>query len=79
MGWDLDSRTRLVGESGEAEDGYPVELAPFLSALVTERPDLEVYLLLWDFSLLYATERESFPQLRLQWQTPPRVCLTSAC
>ena len=23
VGWDLDSRTRLVGESGRADDGYP--------------------------------------------------------
>ena len=73
MGWDLDSRTRLVGESGQPEDGYPAELAPFLSKLVSERSELEVYLLLWDYSLLYATERERFPQLTLQWQTPPRV------
>lgn len=73
MGWDLDSRTRLVGDSGQTDDGYPIELAPFLSALVAERPRLEVYLLLWDYSLLYATERETFPQLKLQWQTPQRV------
>jgi phospholipase D1/2 len=73
MGWDLDSRTRLVGETGEAHDGYPLELAPFLGALVQERPQLHVYLLLWDYSVLYAAERESFPLLSLQWKTPPRV------
>jgi phosphatidylserine/phosphatidylglycerophosphate/cardiolipin synthase-like enzyme/uncharacterized membrane protein YdjX (TVP38/TMEM64 family) len=73
MGWDLDSRTRLVGESGSPEDGYPVELAKFLSALVAEKPSLNVYLLLWDFSILYATEREAFPLLSLQWKTPPQV------
>lgn len=73
MGWDLDSRTRLVGESGEPDDRYPAELAAFLSALVEERPSLNVYLLLWDYSLLYATEREAFPLLALQWKTPPRV------
>jgi phospholipase D1/2 len=72
-GWDLDSRTRLVGESGEPEDGYPAGLSEFLSALVTERPALNIYLLLWDYSLLYAAEREAFPLLALQWKTPPRV------
>jgi len=72
-GWDLDSRTRLVGESGEPEDGYPAQLSQFLSALVAERPALNVYLLLWDYSLLYAAEREAFPLLALQWKTPPRV------
>ncbi len=73
MGWDLDSRTRLVDASGETKDGYPAELAPFLSALVAERSRLDVYLLLWDYSLLYAAERESFPLFSLQWRTPPRV------
>lgn len=73
MGWDLDSRTRLVGESGSSEDGYPAELAAFLSALVAEKPSLDVYLLLWDSSILYATEREAFPLLSLQWRTPPQV------
>ena len=73
MGWDIDSRTHLVGETGEAQDDYPVELAPFLSALVEERPQLRVHLLLWDYSVLYATERELFPTLALQWKTPPRV------
>jgi phospholipase D1/2 len=73
MGWDLDSRTRLVGESGEAGDGYPAALAPFLARLVKERPALNVYLLLWDYSLLYATERESFPTLALGWAMPGRV------
>ena len=73
MGWDLDSRTRLVGASGETKDAYPAELAPFLSALVTERSNLDVHLLLWDYSLLYAAERESFPLYSLQWRTPPRV------
>src|SRR6187431_1052074 len=73
MGWDLDSRTRLVGEGGEAGDGYPAELAPFLARIVEDRPSLNVYLLLWDYSLLYATERETFPTLALSWAMPQRV------
>jgi phospholipase D1/2 len=73
MGWDLDSRTRLVGESGEPDDGYPAELAAFLARLVKERPTLNVYLLLWDYSLFYATEREAFPTLTLRWNMPSRV------
>jgi phospholipase D1/2 len=73
MGWDLDSRIRLVGGSGEPDDSYPAELAAFLSALVQERPTLNVYLLLWDYSLLYAAEREPFPTLSLSWSMPARV------
>jgi phosphatidylserine/phosphatidylglycerophosphate/cardiolipin synthase-like enzyme/uncharacterized membrane protein YdjX (TVP38/TMEM64 family) len=73
VGWDLHSQTRLVGETGSAGDGYPETLADFLSELVRERPRLVVHLLEWDYSVLYANERELFPQLALGWNTPERV------
>lgn len=73
VGWDIDSRTRLVGESGQVDDGLPETLAEFLSALVTRKPDLVIHLLLWDFSVLYALEREIFPALALNWSTPEQV------
>ena len=73
IGWDLDSRTRLVGECGKADDGYPEDFIDFLTALVNERPGLTVQLLVWDYSVLYALERELFPTLSLGWRTPPRV------
>ncbi len=72
-GWDIHSQTRLVGRSGEAGDGYPAELAAFLAALVNERPELDVCILLWDFSVLYAAERDLFPTMALAWNTPSRV------
>ena len=43
IGWDLDSRTRLVGESCRADDGYPEGLIDFLSALVKRRPQLLIH------------------------------------
>ncbi|MCW5691495.1 MAG: VTT domain-containing protein [Pseudolabrys sp.] len=72
-GWDIHSRTRLVGPSGRADDGYPETFAEFLVALVTKNPQLEVRLLLWDFSVLYATERDPFPTATLQWATPHNI------
>jgi phosphatidylserine/phosphatidylglycerophosphate/cardiolipin synthase-like enzyme/membrane protein DedA with SNARE-associated domain len=76
VGWDLHSHTRLVGESGTADDGLPIELAPFLSALVARRPELVIHLLLWDYSIIYALERELFPRLALDLKTPQvRLCL----
>ncbi|MEA2948692.1 MAG: phospholipase [Alphaproteobacteria bacterium] len=73
IGWDLDSRTKLVGGDGEANDGWPVNLRDFLTHLVRERPQLTVHLLAWDFAVLYALEREPFPSLKLGWNTPSRV------
>lgn len=77
VGWDVDSRTRLVGPTGETEDGLPQRLGPFLTELVARRPDLRIYILLWDYSMLYALEREPLPAVRLAWSTPPEisVCL----
>ncbi|MGH6768898.1 MAG: VTT domain-containing protein [Xanthobacteraceae bacterium] len=73
IGWDLDSRTRLVGENGTADDGLPETLVDFLSALVKRQPNLVVNILVWDYSVLYAAERELFPVLSLRWSTPRRI------
>ena len=73
VGWDLDSRTQLVGSDGKANDGWPANLRDFLTRLVHERPHLTVHLLAWDFAVLYALEREPFPSLKLGWNTPSRV------
>ncbi len=68
-GWDLDSRVRLRPEARPGGD--PVELGPFLDALVRRRRGLEVHLLGWDFSLIYVFERELLPSLG--WRSHRRV------
>ncbi len=80
IGWDIHSRTRLVGPGGHADDGCPESFAEFLSALVERKPELEISLLLWDFAVLYAAEREPFPAYSLRWNTPRRIrlCLDDA-
>jgi len=77
VGWDIDSRTPLVGPTGKVDDGRPHELGAFLSELVREKPELRIHLLLWDYSLIYALDREPLPALNLNWTTPPQisVCL----
>ncbi|TPG60306.1 phospholipase [Roseomonas nepalensis] len=72
VGWDIDSRTRLVGEH-PPEDGLPEELGAFLTALVERRPGLSVKLLLWDYSVLYALERQLLPAITLRWGVPEGV------
>ena len=64
IGWDIHSRTRLVGTSGHADDGLPEELGPFLRALVQRRPALRINILVWDFVSFYASERE--------WNSAPK-------
>ncbi|MPY73970.1 MAG: phospholipase [Alphaproteobacteria bacterium] len=79
IGWDIDSRTRLVGESGAATDGAPETLGEFLAYLVSRREALDIYLLPWDYSILFLPERELMPMVALGWNTPDRVhvCLDS--
>jgi len=73
IGWDIDSRTPLVGPQGVPDDGLPAQLGDFLCALVRDEPQLSIRLLLWNYSLLYALERESLPLLTLQWSTPRQI------
>lgn len=72
-GWDLDSRMKLVGESGTAEDGLPETLAAFLTALVARNPRLRIRLLLWDYSVMFAFERELAPIFSFMWATPRQI------
>lgn len=80
IGWDINSRVPLVGESGSADDGYPEPFCEFLCRLIEERPELQINILLWDFSVLYSHEREVFPALSLGWKMPDRIqlCLDDA-
>lgn len=64
VGWDVHSRTPLVGPSGSADDGYPEQLGPFLHALLRERPQLRIHLLIWNSPVLYVGEREWFPSAK---------------
>jgi phosphatidylserine/phosphatidylglycerophosphate/cardiolipin synthase-like enzyme/uncharacterized membrane protein YdjX (TVP38/TMEM64 family) len=73
VGWDIDSRTRLVDESGRADDGYPETFIDLLNALIDERPWLRVYLLVWDYSVLFALERELLPSISLHWRLPRQI------
>lgn len=68
VGWDIDSRTRLC------RPGYPTEtLCEFLNRAVAKKKGLEIYILSWDFSMIYALERQLFPVYHLGWKTHRRV------
>jgi phospholipase D1/2 len=71
LGWDIDSRMRLVPQG--AGDGYPEPLGEFLNAVVAERKDLHAYILAWDYAMLYALEREWLPVFQFDWKTHRRV------
>jgi phospholipase D1/2 len=71
LGWDIDSRIRLV--PGGANDGFPEELGDFLNEVVKRRRDLRMYVLSWDFAMVFALDREWLPIYKLDWRTHRRL------
>jgi phosphatidylserine/phosphatidylglycerophosphate/cardiolipin synthase-like enzyme/uncharacterized membrane protein YdjX (TVP38/TMEM64 family) len=71
VGWDIDSRIRLV--PGGANDGLPEELGEFLNEVVKRRRGLRMYVLSWDFAMVFALDREWLPIYKLDWRTHRRL------
>lgn len=59
LGWDLDSRTVLRPDRERAADRG---LLPLLCQCLRAHPDLHIFALVWDFSFIYAWEREPRPR-----------------
>ncbi len=69
VGWDIDSRLKLVREG----DDFPDRLADFLNAVVASRSSLRAHILIWDYAIIYALEREPLPVVKLDWSTHRRI------
>ena len=63
LGWDFDSRIRTLIDRDS--DGFPDQLGPFLSALLAKQKQLQIYVLTWDFHVIYFRER--------QWWLPGKL------
>lgn len=72
-GWQFDSDVRLLRGADAQGARHPVEFLPLLRQLCRERPDLSVYILAWDFSIVYALEREWMQKWVFDWSTDPRL------
>ncbi|AZG16793.1 VTT domain-containing protein [Cupriavidus pauculus] len=71
LGWDIDSRMRLLPDA--PTDGLPAELRDFLNALCRRRRGLRIYVLSWDYAMVFALEREFLPSAKEHWQTHRRL------
>ncbi|HEX5796633.1 MAG TPA: hypothetical protein VFY19_12395, partial [Geminicoccaceae bacterium] len=67
VGWDFDPRVRLD------PDDPATELRRLLRALVEERPELHVHLLIWDISIVFGPSRTVDQLLATGWQEHPRI------
>jgi phospholipase D1/2 len=67
-GWQLDSRLRF----NPGDTASPC-FGDFLHALVRRNRKLRVYVLLWDFAMIYAADREIIPLYTHPWRTHRRI------
>lgn len=71
LGWDLHSEVRLI--RNQDDDDMPNTLGRFLDFVAKRRQQLGIYLLSWDFAMIYALEREFFPSYKLTWRSHGNV------
>jgi phosphatidylserine/phosphatidylglycerophosphate/cardiolipin synthase-like enzyme len=72
-GWQFDSDVALLRGDDLGEARGEARLLPMLDELCRANPELRVYVLAWDFSLLLAMEREWMQHLIFNWTTNQRV------
>jgi phosphatidylserine/phosphatidylglycerophosphate/cardiolipin synthase-like enzyme len=72
-GWQFDTQARLLRPDPAAPVSHPIELLPFLNHLCEANPALEIYITAWDYSVVYALEREWLQKLKFDFQSHSRV------
>jgi phosphatidylserine/phosphatidylglycerophosphate/cardiolipin synthase-like enzyme len=71
VGWDIDGRVALTRPP--RDDGAPDRLRDVIRYIAERRPEVEIFILLWDYTVLYATGRQWLPAWEFDWSTPPNV------
>lgn len=69
IGWDFDARIRI----GEEGDGAPPTIGEFILWLVQRNPELDVYLLRWDFGAVKALFRGNTALILARWLKTGRI------
>lgn len=72
IGWDLDSRIALL-RGDDAKPGIPITLYDLILSKAKEKPELQIYLNDWDYSLLFFSEREFMPALKWRATECPNI------
>jgi phospholipase D1/2 len=71
-GWQFDSGVPLL-RGDERPPGAEVRLLWFLDQLCRQQPGLEMYILAWDFHLVFALEREWMQRVIFHWMTASQL------
>ena len=72
-GWQFDSEVSLLRGKDAEQAAGEVRFLHFLEQLCETKPELEIYILAWDFSMIFSMEREWFQDIIFNWTTNKRI------
>ncbi len=73
VGWDIDSRIRLLHGEDEENADAPSVISDLLAWKAEQNPDIKIYLLRWDSSLAFFAQREMWAKEVWEEKTPQNV------
>lgn len=73
VGWDIDSRIRLLRGEDEANSEAPSLVSDLLAWKAEQNPEMKIYLLRWDSSLAFFAQREMWAKEVWEEKTPDNV------
>ncbi|PIQ78837.1 hypothetical protein COV81_04080 [Candidatus Peregrinibacteria bacterium CG11_big_fil_rev_8_21_14_0_20_41_10] len=62
LGWDFDTRIKLIRGKNKS-----LSMAKLLRDAVKKNPELQIYILAWDFYSIFAWEREMLTKIKVGW------------
>ena len=68
LGWDIAASTNLLPDAAQE-----ARFDRLLASVVSRRPKLECFILIWDYGALYTLERDPLSRWKLGWRMPRRV------
>ncbi|HEX7742775.1 MAG TPA: phospholipase D-like domain-containing protein [Sphingobium sp.] len=72
IGWDFDAGISLIRQD-EAKDGAPVIIGDFISWLVEQKPELDIFLLRWDVGAIKSMVKPANLFTTVKWMAHPRI------
>lgn len=71
-GWDIRSHVRLIRDDGFLKEKRH-RFDNILNRVVSDNKNLKAYILAWDFSMIFALDREPFLYFKFGWNAPNRI------
>ncbi len=73
LGWDIDSRIELLRGKAAADSPCPSVFFDLIQWKARQNPDIKIYLNRWEYSLFFASQRESGSEFKWRLHSPGNV------